>query len=195
MSNFSENNILPRRRSIVVVLGMHRSGTSISTHVLSHLGVSLSKDLLAPSVDNERGFFESVRILDIHQEILKTIGSGAAHSLTRSPWPSQWWKLPELRAAKNKLRDIVIEESREPEILWGFKDPRTAILLPLWQDVFTAAGAHPIYFLTLRQPREVAASLKVRNQIPESLSELLWREHYLEATLRFSRYSHGRSVR
>ena len=181
MAPTSKLDMAPHARRIVVVLGMHRSGTSLCTSVLNRLGVALSEDLLAPGPDNEQGFFESAHILDTHQEILAVIGTGAANSFTICPRPSRWWTIPALAPAKKALCDIVVAESNDPGRLWGFKDPRTAMLLPLWQEVFTAAGVRPVYLLTLRRPWEVAASLRKRNRISESLSELLWLEHYLEA--------------
>jgi hypothetical protein len=181
----SKVGVAPQSRRVVVVLGMHRTGTSLCTSVLSRLGVALSDDLLPPGPDNEQGFFESARILNIHQDILAAIGAKAADSLTIRPRPPQWWTMPALSAAKEALRDLIVSESSGPGKLWGFKDPRTAVLLPIWQEVFTAAGMQPVYLLTLRYPWEVAASLKKRNRISEKLSELLWLEHYLEA-IRFA---------
>jgi hypothetical protein len=171
-------------RHIVVVLGMHRSGTSLCTQVLHRLGVRLSDDLLPPEPDNEEGFFESSRILEINQRILKALGTGAADSVALRPLPARWWESPDLRVERAALADVISREAADQSRLWGFKDPRTAMLLPIWQKVFDTTGVEPIYILTVRHPSEVAASLAKRNRIPIEIGELLWLEHYLEVIRR-----------
>ena len=59
----------------LVILGMHRSGTSALAGLVQLLGVNLGEDLLPamPEV-NEKGFFEHQEILDIHEGLLKSLG-------------------------------------------------------------------------------------------------------------------------
>ena len=59
----------------LVILGMHRSGTSALAGLVQLLGVNLGEDLLPamPEV-NEKGFFEHQEILDIHEDLLKSLG-------------------------------------------------------------------------------------------------------------------------
>jgi GT2 family glycosyltransferase len=65
--------------------------------------------------------------------------------------------------------------------LWGFKDPRTARLLPFWRDVFKEFSLAEKYVLIIRNPMSVVRSLKVRNQFAFEKSYLLWLEHSVEA--------------
>src|SRR6516164_8769546 len=59
----------------VIVLGMHRSGTSAVTRVVSLLGADLPKNLLPPSLTNELGYWESSDLMTIHDELLSSGGS------------------------------------------------------------------------------------------------------------------------
>jgi hypothetical protein len=63
------------RRRAIVVLGMHRSGTSALTRVLSFCGASLPKRIMRPRSDNETGFWESACTNAILDEILASAGS------------------------------------------------------------------------------------------------------------------------
>ncbi|MBN8889050.1 MAG: hypothetical protein J0H91_01990, partial [Rhodospirillales bacterium] len=64
---------------------------------------------------------------------------------------------------------------------WAFKDPRTARFLPLWRQVFEELGIQPVWLLSVRDPRAIAASLLARDGIPAPVGALLWVEHYLDA--------------
>ena len=64
------------RRPIVMVLGMHRSGTSLCSHVLSALGLDMADRLTHPSLsepapDNLKGHWERWEIVQLHERILK----------------------------------------------------------------------------------------------------------------------------
>ena len=75
-------------RKALVVLGMHRSGTSAVTRMLSLLGSDLPQHLM-PAVqnDNARGFWESQRLADLHDEMLAEAGSSG---MTFLPMPEGW---------------------------------------------------------------------------------------------------------
>ena len=61
------------KRSCILVLGMHRSGTSALTRVLSLAGAALPADLMGPSVGKELGHWESKRIVAFHDELLNSL--------------------------------------------------------------------------------------------------------------------------
>src|SRR5579864_4713795 len=60
----------------LVVLGMHRSGTSALTGMLHHLGVALGDRLMAATPDNPRGYWEHGDIVAIHERLMATLGWG-----------------------------------------------------------------------------------------------------------------------
>jgi hypothetical protein len=57
--------------------------------------------------------------------------------------------------------------------LWGWKDPRTSLTLPFWQEVVGPMR----YVVCLRNPAAVAASLRSRNQMSREYAEWLWLTH------------------
>ena len=63
-----------RGKSIVVVLGMHRSGTSAVTRGLMVMGVELGDHLMPPVPDdNEKGFFEEIDVNAINMEVYQSL--------------------------------------------------------------------------------------------------------------------------
>ncbi|MEX0645628.1 MAG: glycoside hydrolase family 99-like domain-containing protein, partial [Parvularculaceae bacterium] len=65
--------------------------------------------------------------------------------------------------------------------LFGFKNPRTSILMPFWRRIFEGLELDDRYVIALRNPLEVAASLKRRNSFATTRSLLLWTKHLLSA--------------
>jgi hypothetical protein len=169
------------RRRIVVLLGMHRAGTSVTMNVLNALGVPLSDDLMPPTDFNAKGYFESLEISKVHDEILKLFGMLWSSSTITHPLPANWWRLPQVAPFKAQLVQIVGREFDKAGSLWGFKDPRTARLLPLWLEIIDELRLDPKYVLVTRHPTEVARSLHTREQVNPIHAELLWIEHNVDA--------------
>jgi glycosyltransferase involved in cell wall biosynthesis len=165
------------KRKAVIVLGMHRSGTSALTRVLSLAGLALPQHLLQPNVDNEKGFWESDVICNCQDEFLEKIGSS-----WDDPRPIGA-HIYESSIAKNFEKDLerVILEEFDQSPLFVIKDPRICRLLPLWIRVFKTMDIDPYFVLTIRHPDEVAASLFKRNQFSHEKSLALWCTHTLEA--------------
>lgn len=170
-------------RTVVFVLGMHRSGTSVTTAILNALGVSLSEDLMPPTEFNAMGYFESVAIAQIHDRVLAALGSSWNAAEVFAPFPDNWWQLPEIAPLRKQLAAQVRSELERTPGIWGFKDPRTARLLPLWKDIVAELGLDPRYVLVVRDPHDVAKSLHTREQVPRLTSELLWLDHYADVIL------------
>lgn len=129
------------RRPVVVVLGMHRSGTSLLASLLQAVGVELGPDLLLDQTpDNEAGYWEHKEIAEAQEAILSQLGRTWYLPEGQVPLPAGWWRLPEMRPHRRRLADIVRRETSETVGPWGFKDPRTVRLLPLWLDIFADLG-------------------------------------------------------
>ncbi len=166
-------------QEVVVVLGMHRSGTSLCMSLLQALGVRLDRDLIPGDANNEAGYFESREVIELNEDILRTAGA-TWHTLFSLAMPDGWADDPGLLPAKKALRDL-IHRKRNGPASWGFKDPRTTVLLPLYEQVFAECGLQPRYILCIRDPRAVAGSLKNRDHFPALLSELLWLDYTMPA--------------
>jgi GT2 family glycosyltransferase len=158
----------------ILVLGMHRSGTSALSGVLHHLGVALGGNMMPPTTDNPRGYWEQADIVGIHNTAM------AAYGLA---WDDIRPMAPALLRDAAVARDLRMILSREfaGAPLWGIKDPRLCRLIPLWLPLLAELGAAPRFILALRHPADVAASLSVRDGIDESCAAILWLRHVLEA--------------
>ncbi|MEZ5583661.1 MAG: hypothetical protein R3F37_13730 [Candidatus Competibacteraceae bacterium] len=158
------------RRQCLLVLGMHRSGTSALTRVLNLLGARLPQNLLPEQKDNEMGFWESRDLMVLHNKILQSAGS------VWDDWRRfnmRWFNSPEADHYRGHLADYL---SRNSECsLFVIKDPRICRLLPFWLQVLEECGVTPLGVIPVRNPLEVAASLKLRNQFltAEILSALV----------------------
>jgi GT2 family glycosyltransferase len=158
----------------ILVLGMHRSGTSALSGVLHHLGVALGGNMMPPTADNPRGYWEQADIVDIHTKAM------AAYGLA---WDDIRPMPPALLRDAAVARDLRTVLAREfaGAPLWGLKDPRLCRLVPLWLPLLAELGAAPHFILCVRHPADVATSLSVRDGINENCAAILWLRHVLEA--------------
>ena len=166
-------------KTLVVVLGMHRSGTSSAAGALVRLGAAAPQHLIAPNADNERGYWESPVIVDLNGAILAAGGSD---------W-KDWRKfdLNKIGALKaNALRARAKEALAEEFGDVGFavmKDPRMCRLMPFWGPVFAEAKWSARALLPIRPPLEVGQSLYCRDGLSPAYGCLLWLRHVLDAEL------------
>lgn len=176
----------PRDRRVVVILGMDRSGTSLCSRILNLLGVDLGTEMVPPNIDNEHGFWESVEILEINNRVLSALGFNWHDSALLQPFPPAWWRSQAVAECRDNALNIVDRHTSGGN-LWGFKDPRTATLLPFWIDVFDRLAIQPAWVVAVRDPRAVALSLEQRNKLSRAFGELLW----IERSLDIARYVGG----
>ena len=168
----------------IIVLGMHRSGTSALAGVLSYLGVALGENLLtAESGINERGFWEHVEVLEIHEALLGVLGS-RWHDIL--PLPERWWKIKQVEPFRHRLAQLVGRDFSSVPI-WAVKDPRMCRLAPLWLEALDEVGIRPLFIHIHRDPHEVARSLERRDEMAEAKGLFLWLDHNLWA----ERWSRG----
>jgi hypothetical protein len=161
----------------ILVLGMHRSGTSAMAGALARLGVPLGESLIDGAEDNPTGFFEHREIVSAHDEL------GLRYGRT---WDDPRPAAPDLhtesaRAALAEAMGDVLARDFGDAPLWALKDPRMCRFLPAWLDLLDAGGIDFRCLLTLRAPADVAASLSERNGFSEEKSAALWLDHVLES--------------
>ncbi len=138
---------------------MHRSGTSALTGVLRQAGLYLGEVLDQGFTHNRSGLQEAASILYMHNDLLQKNGG----DWFDPPEQVEWGKL------HLAVRDLFIE-SRRGQPLWGFKDPRTVLVLQGWLDVLPAAKLVGVF----RHPLEVARSLNARNGMAIEAGVQLW---------------------
>lgn len=162
-------------KKIIVVIGMHRSGTSIVMNALACLGVSLGDNLLPPGVDNPKGFFEDRSVNDLNIAMLDAIGqTWFSLSLVSESDIDKLIALGYLDKAVALLNEKIITTP-----IFGFKDPRVSKLLKFWKLVFARMHCDVQYVLCLRHPLSVANSLLKRNKSPIQKGYLLWLSYNL----------------
>lgn len=132
----------------IIVLGMHRSGTSALSGTLLEAGLHLGSVLDNKFTLNPKGLQEAPSILYMHENLLGENG-GSWHE---PPEKIEWFPL------HKAVRDLFIE-SRAGNKIWGFKDPRTLLVLEGWLQVLPNAKCVGIF----RHPAEVALSIQSRN--------------------------------
>ncbi len=171
--------IIPEPR-LMVILGMHRSGTSALTGGLSTvLGVDLGDNLMKSNPDvNAKGFFEDLAIFELNESILRSLNANW-HSLALLS-PSAVSELSH-SVFFDQAVSLMQAKLASASAIVGFKDPRTAKLLPFWQEVFLACHIEPTYVLAVRNPMDVAESLSTRDGFAVVKSGLLWLQHLLQS--------------
>jgi len=171
-------------KQALLVIGMHRSGTSATTGALQCLGVQLGRRLYSGHAGiNAKGYFEHGDIADANDEALLAMGSSWDDVLLKD---DDWWHRPELARYADKIRRYIRRDFSSCE-LWGVKDPRVCRLLPWWLDILRAEGVSPRFLFVVRSPDAVFRSLERRDGFSVEKSYLLWTLHYLEA----ERWSRG----
>ncbi len=162
----------------LIVIGMHRSGTSATTGALRCLGVQLGRKLYSGHKNiNAKGYFEHSDIADTNEEALLAMGSAWDDIFLK---PDAWWKQPVLDAYASRIRGFIRRDfSTSP--LWAVKDPRVCRMLPWWLDILSTEGVSPKFLFVVRSPEAVFRSLERRDGFSRDKAYLLWSLHYLEA--------------
>ena len=157
----------------VLIVGMHRSGTSALAGMLSKLGVATPENLHPADEHNTRGYFEPTRIIDFHERLLAKLDSPSNDPL---PLRYDWLRSPIGQAASEELAEILDEEFGE-EALCLFKDPRMCRLLPVWSAALARSGRAAAAILPFRDPIEVAGSLASKAGLGRPYSLFMWLQH------------------
>jgi len=165
------------RKSVILVTGMHRSGTSAVTRVLNLLGCALPGTVAESAPDNERGFWENSAIRELNDRILASAGSRWDDW---EPFDPRWYASPVAGGFRDDARAILDGEFADGR-LFVVKDPRICRLLPFWIDAVRSFEAEPLIVSPVRNPFDVAASLEKRNGIHPSIGLLMWLRHTLDA--------------
>lgn len=176
-----ENKRQTQKRACLLILGMHRSGTSAMTRVTSLLGADLPQTLLdgtgANLASNPKGHWESEPLVRLNDEILTSAGIS-----WRSPEAvsDEWYRSPRFEQFRDRAQTVVENEYGNSP-LFVFKDPRLCKLVPFWLSVMAQAGIEPAIINMVRHPEEVAASLLTRNALDRPLGVVMWLRYVLGA--------------
>ena len=165
------------KRQAILIIGMHRSGTSAIAGVVSALGVAGPKTLMGPTLDNPRGYFESVRLAEAFDKMLTAAGT-RWHDWREID--SRWFCSTAAEEHRQEIKAILLDEFGDEPLIF-IKDPRICRLVPLIASILADLHIRPVVIIPIRNPLEVACSLKRRNNFVPSKSALLWLRHTLDA--------------
>ena len=156
---------------ILIVVGMHRSGTSLITNWLHHCGLNVGESLLGPGLGNDEGHYEDVDFYKIHLEILR---DNKLHDSGLLVDPA----IVLSQYHKEKIRNI-IRQRNETLDQWAWKDPRTCLFLDFYREAMPDA----YQLIVFRDYQSVVISLLKRTFTEVSLeytsrkgyfSKLVW---------------------
>src|SRR5262249_40534691 len=159
------------RRPIAVVVGMHRSGTSLCAHILSAMGIDIADEITA-NASNAKGHWERWEIVEFHDRILRLFNRDYFGPFHDFPLPVAWWADPRVSQIKREI--IAFLTGRMSDGYFGFKDPRTVRLMPLWHQIFNDLKLAPKIVLCVRNPAQVARSLRERENLDPAVGEYRW---------------------
>lgn len=153
----------------LVVLGMHRSGTSCVAGLIARMGahVGPQRDLLI-GPDNPKGHYESGRL---HGACLRRLGDAGGD-----------WRNPPAEAptaAVDRFRHTVgaLIDEFDAQRPWLFKEPRLCLLARELLPLLT----RPLFVHVTRDPHKVAASLSARDRMHPAQALALWERYTREA--------------
>jgi hypothetical protein len=156
------------RRRALVVTGMPRSGASVLASVFNLLGAESPQGA-------ELG--ESPEIVRLHDDLFR---EGGRSWDDVAPIDPSWFR-SELVLSYGERLAALVEQEYASTPLFVVKDPRISRLVPLWLDALERAHVGAGFAIVVRNPLEVAVSLKARDGVGLTRSLLLWLHHVLEA--------------
>lgn len=164
-------------REAILVLGMHRSGTSALTGTLVRLGATVPATPMAADQGNERGYYEFMPFMVLHDQLLASAGSRWDDWRRFDP---AWLSSFEAEKFRAEARKLLLDEFGDAK-LFVLKDPRACRFIPFWKSVLAEARTALQVVIPLRSPIEVARSLRSRDGMPLTKGLLIWLRHALEA--------------
>ncbi len=136
---------------VLIITGMHRSGTSMVSSLLHTAGLHLGDQLLAGNSANPHGYFEDVTFFEFHERLLHRREQTYLYLNPDCDFrPSD--------DEREQARLLIAERSCQP--MWGWKDPRTSLFLEFWLEQLPEAR----FLFVFRHPLEVLLSLLRRGE-------------------------------
>ncbi len=169
----------------VIILGMHRAGTSAITRLINMMGAYVASEdqLLPATTDNPKGYWERIDVLQLHEYLLQQLNA-------------DWHLVSTVRTDQIESNLLNTFTERAKKIIyrmdgnrpWVMKDPRLCLFLPLWLPLLEV----PVCIHITRHPVSVAQSLAKRDNLPLHFSINLWENyniHALMASTKLPRFS------
>jgi len=177
------------RISPIIIVGMHRSGTSMLSRILESLGLFIGYE---KDKNNEAIFFQNLNIKILNSaygdwERAGFLYEKLSESSFRKKWVKELSEKLNSEECKTFLGERLWKKYRSPlrfDKPWGWKDPRNTFTLPLWLEIFPNAKIIHIY----RHGVDVANSLIVRFEKRKRKAKKKKIKRVLNLPFRFFRY-------
>jgi O-antigen biosynthesis protein len=142
-------------QNVLIIAGMHRSGTSLTASFLQSSGLDIGDNLMSSGEGNEKGHFEDLDFVHFHERVLYSQGMR-----------TEGWTLSQrINVQEQYIQQAqTLLEQRSSKVSWGWKDPRTTLFLDFWLGMIPNAKFVFIY----RSPWETVDSLYRRNSTDET---------------------------
>ena len=139
-------------QTVIIVTGMHRSGTSLTASLLQSAGINFGDRLMGEDRGNAKGHFEDLDFVEFHQNVLQSQGISVAG----------WTEQNKIKVQQQYLAPAkALISARGDRSIWGWKDPRTTLFLDFWSRLIPDAK----YLFVYRSPWEVIDSLFRRGDV------------------------------
>jgi hypothetical protein len=168
------NKVVP---TIIFIIGMGRSGTSALTRLINIMGINIGQNLMPAHITNEKGFWEDLDIVILNDKILNIYNSTW---FTVAPLPANWQNYSQIELLETEANNILttVYANHAYSVI---KDPRMCRLMPFWLPLLKRSGFNAKFIYNLRNPLEVAESLKKRDNLSLLHALALWLDHNLNA--------------
>jgi len=160
----------------IVVLGMHRGGTSLVGDLIHRWGAYAGDEskLLLADENNQQGYWEYIPLINFNDSLLNSVGS--TWLVPPGTEAEETLRARALEAAYKQPAEQLVQEMKAGGKPWFWKDPRLTVLLPFWKRIWGEA----IYVIAVRHPLEIAMSVRKRDHVPLSASLLIWQQYMLQ---------------
>ncbi|MDE3038078.1 MAG: sulfotransferase [Pseudomonadota bacterium] len=140
----------------IIILGMHRSGTSLTTRLINMMGAYVGPEgMCGFNQDNPKGYWERRDVVECNVSLLK-LHNPDWRALNVTPWVIDWKPPHQGPALPLQMKTIVFNmDSHRP---WVMKDPYMCLTLPHWKPLLEV----PVFVIVYRDPLEIAQSLRIR---------------------------------
>lgn len=139
-------------------------------------GLKVSVNMTEASVANPLGPYEDKQIFDLQSSLINDLGVNAS-----IPMPEGWLQDKAAVRATSDIAELIQNRLLTSDGLFGFKDPKTSMLIPLWVRVFNKLKLTPVYMLAVRDPGSTVTSFLMQYNQPAHMAELVWLVRTIEA--------------
>jgi hypothetical protein len=155
---------------MISVVGHHRGGTSATAGLLRLFGVYLGENtqLIGEGTDNPKGFFEHLKILQIHEHLSRHVFGNDWDDNKEAPAPQEHDQVGQ--ACRYLIAELLQMRQKQ---LWmnAVKDPRMSRFLKLWERAAKETEFVLAPLVIRRDLKAVIESLKSREKVPPQWTE------------------------